>query len=204
MDGTRPAFYYDFSSPYAYLAASRVDDLLPVRPEWRPIAFGVIVRRLGKQPWSFKENRNRDFDEIARRAADRGIPEVRYPEGWPVETYSLASLRAALVASDDGEDRLRAVSRELFRTAFVDGRHLADLDAVLDAAERAGMDRARVRAAIETTEVKERLRAETDAALDRGVTGVPTVAVGDRLFWGDDRLEEAAEAAAGLATAAED
>ena len=66
------------------------------------------------------------------------------------------------------------------------------------------MDRGRVRAAIETTEVKERLRAQTDAALDRGVTGVPTVAVGDRLFWGDDRLEEAAEAAAGLATAAED
>ncbi len=192
MSDTSPIFYYDFSSPYAYLGACRVDDVLPRRPEWRPIAFGVIVRRIGKRPWSFNENRKTDFDEIARRAADRGLPEVRYPEGWPVETYSLAPLRAALVASDQGQDRLRAVSRELFRTAFVDGQHLADLDAVLDAVARAGMDRARVREAIETTEVKERLRAQTDAALERGVTGVPTVAAGDQLFWGDDRLEAAA------------
>src|SRR5436305_6184496 len=158
MSDGPPVFYYDFSSPYAYLAACRVDDVLPVRPEWRPIAFGVIVRRIGKQPWSFEEDRQANFDEIALRAAERGLPEVRYPDGWPVETYSLAPLRAALVASDEGRDRLRALSRELFRTAFVDGRHLADLDAVLDSVERAGMDRGRVRDAIESPEVKERLR----------------------------------------------
>jgi 2-hydroxychromene-2-carboxylate isomerase len=77
---------------------------------------------------------------------------------------------------------------------FVDGRHLADLEAVLDAVERAGMDRAAVREGIERPEVKERLRMQTDAALARGVTGVPTVAVGEELFWGDDRLEDAAAA----------
>jgi 2-hydroxychromene-2-carboxylate isomerase len=200
MSSPSPVFYYDLSSPYAYLGACRVDDVLPVRPEWRPIAFGVIVRRIGKQPWSFKKDRDSHFDEIARRAADRGLPAVRYPDGWPVETYSLAPLRAVLLAADQGQDRLRTVSHELFRTAFVDGQHLADLDAVLDAVDRAGMDRGRAREAIETTDVKERLRSQTDAALERGVTGVPTVAIGDRLFWGDDRLEEAAAA---LATAAD-
>jgi 2-hydroxychromene-2-carboxylate isomerase len=191
-----PIFYYDLSSPYAYVAACRVDDVLQVRPEWRPIAFGVIVRRIGKRPWSFKDDRQAHFDAIAQRAAERGLPDVRYPEGWPVETYSLVPLRAALVASDEGQDRLRALSRELFRTAFVDGQHLADVEAVLDASERAGMDRERLREAIETPTVKERLRALTDAALERGVTGVPTVAVGEKLFWGDDRLEEAAAALA--------
>lgn len=200
MSNSVPVFYYDFSSPYAYLGASRVDDVLPIRPEWRPIAFGVIVRRIGKQPWSFNEDRHADFDEIARRAAERGLPEVRYPDGWPVESYSLLPLRAAVVASEEGQDRLRAVTRELFRCVFVDGQHLADLDAVLDAVERAGMDRRRVGEAIESTEVKERLRAQTDAAIERGVTGVPTVTIGERLFWGDDRLEEAAAA---LTTAAE-
>ena len=194
MNDARPVFYYDFSSPYAYLGVWRVDEILPIRPEWRPIAFGVIVRRISKRPWSFNEDRNADFDELARRAAERGLPEVRYPEGWPVETYSLTPLRAAVVASEEGQDRLRAVTRELYRTAFVDGRHLADVEAVLDAAERAGMDRGRVGEAIKSTEVKERLRAQTDGALERGVTGVPTVAIGERLFWGDDRLEEAAEA----------
>jgi 2-hydroxychromene-2-carboxylate isomerase len=196
LNDTRPIFYYDFSSPYAYLAACRVDEVLLVRPEWRPIAFGVIVRRIGKHPWSFKEDRQADFEEIAARAAERGLPEVRYPEGWPVETYSLAPLRVGIVASEEGQDRLRAVTRELFRTAFVDGQHLADLDAVLGAAERAGMKAERVRQAIESTDVKERLRAQTDAALECGVTGVPTVAIGERLWWGDDRLREAAAALA--------
>jgi 2-hydroxychromene-2-carboxylate isomerase len=196
-----PIFYYDFSSPYGYLAAMRVDDVLPVRPEWRPIAFGVIVRRIGKRPWSFADDRQANFDAIARRAAQRGLSDVRYPDGWPVETYSLAPLRAALVASDDGQDRVRAASRELYRSAFVDGQHLADIETVLDAVERAGMDREAVRQAIETVEVKERLRAQTDAALERGVTGVPTIEIGEKLYWGDDRLEEAAAALGDPATA---
>jgi 2-hydroxychromene-2-carboxylate isomerase len=132
---------------------------------------------------------------MAERAAERGLPEIRYPEGWPVETYSLTPLRAALLASDQRE--LRAVSRELFNTMFVQGQHLADLDAVLDAAERAGMDRARVREGIQLEETKQRLREQTDEALARGVSGVPTVAVGEELFWGDDRLEDAAGALTG-------
>ena len=186
----RPVFYYDVSSPYAYLAAARVDEVLPVQPEWRPIAFGVTVQKLGKVPWSFKEDRQANFEEIAQRAAERGLPEVRYPEGWPVETYSLKPLRAALLASD--EQQLRAVSRELFKAMFVKGRHLADTEAVLDAAERAGMDRELVREGIELEETKQRLREQTDEALARGVTGVPTITVDGELFWGDERLEEAA------------
>jgi len=188
----QPVFYYDLSSPYSYLAAERVDDVLPVRPEWRPIAFGVIVQRVGKVPWSFAEDRSADFEEIARRASERGLPPVRYPEGWPVQTYSIVALRAAL-AVDDQDDR-RAVTRELYRTAFADGRHLADPETVLAEVERAGLDRAAIADAIGSPEIKERLRAQTDAALSRGVTGVPTVAVGEELFWGDDRLDAAAAA----------
>jgi 2-hydroxychromene-2-carboxylate isomerase len=191
---TQPVFYYDLSSPYAYLAASRIDDVLPVRPEWRPIAFGVIVRQLGKVPWSFAKDRDARFSEISARAAERGLPDVRYPDGWPVETYSLAPLRAALLAAD--QKQLRAVSLELLRTVFVEGRDLADLETVLDAAQRAGMERDAVSAGIERPEIKERLRAQTDEAIARGVTGIPTVAIGERLFWGDDRLEEAAAALA--------
>ncbi len=66
---------------------------------------------------------------------------------------------------------------------------------MLGAVARAGLHRDAVAEAIGSPEIKERLRAETDAALERGVTGVPTVAVGAQLFWGDDRLEDAAAAA---------
>jgi 2-hydroxychromene-2-carboxylate isomerase len=155
----------------------------------------VIVRQTGRVPWSLRPDRDADFDEIARRAAARGLPAVRYPEGWPVETYSIIALRAALFVSDQVERR--ALSRELFRTAFVDGRHLAEVDTVLQAATDAGIDAEAVRAGIERQEIKDALRAETDAAVGRGVTGVPTVAVGETLFWGDDRLEDAAAALAG-------
>ena len=187
-----PVFYFDLSSPYAYLAASRIDETLPVRPEWRPIAFGVIVRERGKVPWSFAEDRQKDFDEIAGRARARALPEVRYPEGWPAETYSLAPLRALLLAED--QDQLRAAALELYRTMFADGRHLADVETVLEAVARAGMDPEAVRERIGSDEVKQRLRANTDEALAARVEGVPTVAVGERLFWGDDRLEDAAAA----------
>jgi 2-hydroxychromene-2-carboxylate isomerase len=188
-----PVFYYDLSSPYAYLAASRVDEVLPVRPEWRPIAFGVIVERTGKVPWSFGENRA-NLEEIDRRAQERGLPPVRYPPGWPRQTYSLTPLRAALLAAD--QDQLRALTRELYRTAFAEGRALGDIKVVLEAAKRAGVEPDELREKIQGPEVKERLRAYTDDALARGITGVPTVAVGERLFWGDDRLEDAAAALA--------
>jgi 2-hydroxychromene-2-carboxylate isomerase len=187
-----PIFYYDLSSPYSYLASVRVDDVLPVRPEWRPIAFGVIVQQIGKVPWSFAEDRSADFEEIARRASETGLPPVVYPEGWPVKTYSIAALRAALAVED--QDERRALTLELYRTAFAEGRHLADADTVLGAAERAGLDRERIATAIASSEIKELLRTETDAAIARGVTGVPTVAIGERLFWGDDRLLDAASA----------
>ena len=193
---SEPLFYFDVSSPYAYLAASRVDDVLPIEPSWLPIAFGVIINKVGKVPWSLKDGRQADFDEIARRAAERGLPEVRYPDGWPADTYSLAPLRALVLAADEGQELVRALARDLYRTMFVEGQHLADVEAVLDAAKRAGMDRAAVREGMGRDDVKDRLRAATDDALARGVTGVPTIAVGDQLFWGDDRLEDAAAATA--------
>ena len=187
-----PVFYYDFNSPYAYLAACRIDELFPVAPEWRPIAFGVIVKRIGKVPWSFAADLTAGFEAIEQRAAARRLPPVRYPAGWPVKTYSLIPLRAAILAADEG--LVRELSHELFRIQFAEGRHLADEEVVLAAAERVGMDSDRARAGLGGAEVKERLREATDTALARGVTGVPTVAVGERLFWGDDRLEEAAAA----------
>ncbi len=188
-----PAFYYDFSSPYAYLAAHRVDDLLPVRPAWEPIAFGALIRQIGKVPWSLQPGpeRERRLRDCERRTAALGLP-LRWPDGWPDGNYSILVLRAALVAAE--HDRLREFSRAAFRRGLGEGGDLRDLDTVLACARDAGVDPEIVAAGVERPEIKARLRAATDAALARGVTGVPTVAVGDELFWGDDRLEDAAAA----------
>ena len=189
-------FFYDFNSPYAYLSAERIDALMPVPVVWRPIAFGVIIRRVGKVPWSLS-----DPDTVASgrrdceaRAVERGLPPLRWADGWPAETYSLTVLRAALVAERAG--RLVAFSHAALRQNFVHGRGLNDLDVVLDAAREAGVDAADVRAGVQDPEVKAELTARTDAALADGITGIPTVVLpGGERFWGDDRLDEAAAAA---------
>jgi 2-hydroxychromene-2-carboxylate isomerase len=190
----QPIFYYDFSSPYAYLASARIDSLLP-EALWRPIVFGVLLREIGKVPWSLRQGRKAGMRAVEQRAADRGLPPVRWPEGWPADSYSVMPLRAALVAEDEG--RLREFSHAAYGLTFAEGRRLDELDAVLDAAAAAGLDRESVRAGMDSAPIKARLRSNTSDALDRGVTGIPTVAVGEQLFWGDDRLEDAVAASGG-------
>jgi 2-hydroxychromene-2-carboxylate isomerase len=191
----RPVFYYDFNSPYAWLAAERVNSTLPVPPVWQPISFGHILKASGREPWSFDERTRREgVAEIERRAAERGLPAPRWVEGWPRATYSLLPLRAAIFAQQAG----RAVSFSLaaFRQFFAAGRTLAELDNVLIAAAASELHPRAVTKGIESKSVKDALRAATDEAIALGVAGVPTVRIGDRLFWGDDKLEEAAAALA--------
>jgi 2-hydroxychromene-2-carboxylate isomerase len=187
-----PVFFFDYSSPHAYLAAMRIDDVLP-GATWRPIAFGALIRQIGKVPWSLRPGREAGMREIEERAAERGLPPVRWPDGWPDRSYSLLPLRAGLVAEAHG--RLREFSAEAYRLMFVEGRKLTEPAPVLEAAAAAGLNRDAVAVRLENPDIKAQLRRYTDDAVARGVTGVPTVAVGGALFWGDDLLEAAAGAA---------
>jgi 2-hydroxychromene-2-carboxylate isomerase len=209
----QPAFYYDLSSPYSYLAAERVNQLFAEAsaepPEWKPISFGFLLQAVGRVPWSLQLGKERDMAEIESRAAERGLPPVRWPEFWHEEpgddptkapvarNYSLAAARAATFAKQSG--RAVAFSLAAFRQAFAGGRDLSDVDNILLAAAACELHPKAVLKGIETQSVKEALKAATGEAIGRGVTGIPTVAVGEQLFWGDDRLEEAAEAAAAIA-----
>jgi 2-hydroxychromene-2-carboxylate isomerase len=190
--GGRPVFYYDLGSPYAYLAAERIHGVLPEVPLWQPILLGGIWKVTGGRSWATTERRGEGMAEVERRAGEYGLQPVRWPEGWPNNT--LKAMRAAVFAQQTG--RTVAFSLAAFRQAFAGGRDLSDVDNVLIAAAACELHPNAVLKGIESQSVKDRLRAATQEAIDRGVTGVPTVAVGDRLFWGDDRLEEAAEAIA--------
>jgi 2-hydroxychromene-2-carboxylate isomerase len=186
----RAVFYYDLSSPYSWLAAERINAMLPEPPVWQPISFGFLIREIGKTPWSMSEGREEGIAEVERRAAERGLPRLRWPEGWPVETYSLPALRAAVFAAEVG--KVVAFSLAAFRQQFNAGRGLNEIDNVLLAAAACELHPNAVLKAIERQSIKDRLRDATEEAIERGVTGVPTVAADGHLFWGDDRLEEAA------------
>jgi len=194
----RAIFFYDFSSPYSYLAAERISGVFAEagaeQPEWLPISFGHVLQSTGRRPWSFEDDKETDLTEIQRRADERGLPKVLYPEGWPIESYSLLPARAATYAKESG--RVVSFSLAAFRQHFAAGRPLNDPDNVVLAAAACELHPKAVLKGIETKSVKEKLKQATADAIERGVEGIPTVAVGDVLFWGDDRLEEAAAAVA--------
>jgi 2-hydroxychromene-2-carboxylate isomerase len=196
---TRTTFYYDFNSPYSYLAAERISGLFAEagleQPEWQPISFGHVLKATGRRPWSLPPEGPdpEHLEEIQRRAIERGLPKVVYPKGWPVENYSLNPTRAAIYAKESG--RVVSFSLACFRQVFAAGRDMNDVDNVLIAAAACELHPNAVLKGIETRSVKDKLRAATDQAIARGLVGIPTVAVDDRLFWGDDRLQEAVEAA---------
>jgi 2-hydroxychromene-2-carboxylate isomerase len=195
----RATFYYDFSSPYSYLTSERISGLFAEagieQPEWQPISFGHLLQTTGRRPWSLPPDGPdpEHLAEIQRRAAERGLPEIVYPSGWPVDNYSLNPTRAAIYAKESG--RVVSFSLACFRQVFAAGRDMSDVDNVLVAAAACELHPKAVLKGIETKSVKDKLRGATGEALERGVEGIPTVAVGDRLFWGDDRLEEAVVAA---------
>jgi 2-hydroxychromene-2-carboxylate isomerase len=185
---TAPALYYDLGSPYAYLATERAERVLGVAPDLQPVLLGAIFAARGHGSWSQTPGRAAGIAEIERRAAAYGLPPVRWPPGWPPNT--MAAMRAAVWAAREG--RGDAFARTAFRRAFAAGDDLGDVAVLADIAAEAGLDAAALEAAIADPAVKADLRARTDAALALGVRGVPTLVVGDRLLYGDDRLDEAA------------
>jgi len=188
----RTRFYFDLGSPYAYLAAERLAQALPEPVVWQPLLLGGLFKLNGRGSWARGAERGREdgMAEIERRARSYGLPPVRWPDPWPGD-YLLA-MRAATFAFAAG--RGREFVLQAFRDAFQRGRDLAIPANVLDAAEQAGLDRAEVAAAVQDPQIKQALREATNAAHELGVIGVPTVAVKGELFWGDDRLKDAAVA----------
>jgi 2-hydroxychromene-2-carboxylate isomerase len=192
----RPVFYFDLGSPYAYLAAERVNAVFVEAgaepPEWQPVLLGGLFKRFGRDSWANGPGRDEGLRECERRAEAYGLPPIRWPEPFPGN--SLVAMRAATFAKEIG--RTVAFSLAAFRQAFAAGRDLSEVDNVLLAAAATEMHPRALLAAIERDAIKLRLREATDRAGDLGVQGVPSVIVRGAVFWGDDRLEEAAAAAA--------
>lgn len=191
-----PEFFFDLGSPYAWLSAERIDglfeeaDLEP--PAWRPVLLGGLFQRFDRGSWAKTERREAGISEIERRAREYGLPEPIWPDPWP-DSY-LFAMRVATFAESEG--LLKQFALTSFRDAFTRGIDQAIPEHVLNAAETAGLDRTACEAAVADPEVKDRLKTATARAGDLGVTGIPSVVVGETVFWGDDRLAEAISAAA--------
>jgi 2-hydroxychromene-2-carboxylate isomerase len=181
-------FYFDLGSPYSYHAAERINALFDEPPEWQPILLGGLFKIHGRDSWANGPGREEGMREVERRAAEYGLPPIRWPDPWPGNT--LVAMRAATFAKQIG--KVVSFSLAGFRQAFAAGRDLSVPDNVMLAAAACELHPKALTKAVESRSVKDALRAATEEAAARGVVGVPSVVVGDRVVWGDDRLPEAA------------
>jgi 2-hydroxychromene-2-carboxylate isomerase len=182
-------FYFDVGSPYAYLAAERIESILQGDVTWRALLLGGVFRSTGRDSWAHTARREAGMAEVQRRAAKRGLPSITWPDFWPND--GLLAMRAAVAAETLGRGADFAL--EAMRVQFRDGEPLSDPRAVSRAATDAGLDAEQVLQLATEQAIKERLRSQTEQALLLGVEGVPSIVCSDRaVFWGDDQLERAA------------
>jgi 2-hydroxychromene-2-carboxylate isomerase len=184
----RPAsFYFDLSSPTAYLAAERVLQVLPRPAEWRP----VLARALpGGDPLeAFRCAQEADVfrAEIARRAGELQLLPLRWPQPFPFD--SALAMHVATYAKSIG--RAVAFAQAAFRQAYAAGRSLEGVDNVLIAAAACEMHPDAVLTASKLRAVARELARCTAGAAEAGVLEVPAVTVGERVFLGERALEEA-------------
>jgi 2-hydroxychromene-2-carboxylate isomerase len=189
MPAAQPQFFFGAMSPYSWLAAERIERLLP-GARWRGVLAGALFKANDRVSWGLTERRSAGIADCEARAVGHGLGPIHWPEPWP--TSDLLIARALTFADTHG--LLKQLALGAMRLAFLDGADLGDLDAVLEAGRRAGIESAELEVALKDLAIKDALRDLTDEALTLGVFGVPTVAIGSELFWGDDRLEEAAAA----------
>lgn len=193
MDAPTPVeFWFEFASTYSYPAAMRIEAAAAsagVPLVWRPFLLGPIFKAQGwnDSPFNIYEAKGRYmWRDLARICARQGIG-LRAPTRFPRNGL----LAARVAAYGDGAPWLPAFVRAVYTANFAEDREIAEPAVIADILRDVGLDPASTLAAAQEAPVKDRLRAWTDDAIAHGVFGAPAFLVGDELFWGNDRLEDA-------------
>ena len=188
----RLEFYFDCSSPWTYLAFHAIQPLAReagAEIVWKPILVGGVFNTVNRTVYDSRANPNPlkqayMLKDLAAWASLYGLRIVFPPDVFPVN--SVKCMRGAFVALDEG--KLVPFATAAFEAYWGDNRNIARENVLADIASRAGLERQRFFAAIETDACKARLRANTDELLARGRLGSPTMSVGSAMFFGNDRL----------------
>jgi len=184
-------FYFEFASPYAYLASLRIDDIAARHGRevrWLPIMLGAALKRNGTGP-NVQQPLKGPYllHDIPRSARLQQVP-LRLPPMLPMN--SLAASRAFWWLEADDPGLAKRLAGAVFAAHWGQGRDMATPDQVAEAAGPLGIAREALLAAVEDPDIKEKLRAETERSIERGVFGSPFVFVDGEPFWGNDRLDE--------------
>jgi 2-hydroxychromene-2-carboxylate isomerase len=190
--------WFEFASTYSYPGVSRVGGLARaagVPLLWRPFLLGPIFVAQGwnDSPFNVYPVKGRYmWRDLERLCAKHGLP-FRHPSRFP--RSGLLAARVACLAADEGWCEDLAVG--VYRANFAEDREISDPEVVAGIVDGLGHPGAELVARAGASETKDRLRRQTERAVELGIFGAPTFVVGDELFWGNDRLEDALAWAAG-------
>ena len=184
-------FYFDFSSPYGYLAAECIDDIAARHGRgvaWRPYLMGVAMKVTGSSPLVNRPLMGAYSRHDMERSARRLKVPLRFPEPFPIAT--IAACRAVYWMERAGAEEARSLARALYRAYFADGRNISEAGVVADVASESGVDRDALLVGIQEPAIKDRLKEVTNGAVERGIFGSPFFMVDGEPFWGHDRMDE--------------
>lgn len=179
-------FYFDFISPYAYLASTKIEAIAARyqrRVRWHPFRLGItVVKVMGLRPLMQTPLKSEYITADIRRLAQvLDVPLKR--NGGLDDPLPPARLFYALP-----EEQAAPLAKTLLHAGWAEGRDISDEAVLIELGESCGIGAGAVRAALADQATRQRLNDATSAAMERGVFGSPTFAVGDQLFWGVDRL----------------
>lgn len=179
-------FYFDFISPYAYLASTKIEAIAARyqrRVRWHPFRLGItVVKVMGLRPLMQTPLKSEYItSDVGRLAQVLDVPLKR--NGGLDDPLPPARLFYALP-----EEQAAPLAKTLLHAGWAEGRDISDEAVLIELGESCGIGAGAVRAALADQATRQRLNDATSAAMARGVFGSPTFAVGDQLFWGVDRL----------------
>ena len=182
-------FYFEFSSPYGYIAAQLAEDFEKRvgRPmKWRPILLGPIFKVTGQSPLTEiplkGDYAKRDFLRTARM---HNVP-YQQPSKFPIGT--VAAARAFYWLDDRDPLKARELAKALYKAYFAEDVDIGPAATVVEIAKSIGVDGAALAAALEDQAVKDRVKKEVDGAIAAGVFGSPFFIIDGEPFWGVDRM----------------
>jgi len=184
-------FYFDYSSPYGYIAALKIDDLAARYGRsviWKPILLGSVFKVTGGKPLPTLPLKG-DYSkiDIARSARFHNLP-YKFPSKFPIAGQ--APSRAFYWVNERDPILARKLARTLYQAYFVDDRDISSPEITAEVAASLGLQRDDVLAALGSEAVKEKLKSEVDAAIARGVFGSPYFVIDGEPFWGVDRFDQ--------------
>lgn len=182
-------FYFDFSSPYAYLASTQIEDLatdLGRIVNWYPILLGPMFKAMDSVPLvSIPLKGDYARHDFARSAQLFGI-DYAHPQEFPIAT--VAAARCTWFLQDQGMALASKFAREVFAAYFARGLDIRDTTVLADIADGIGADSQAMLAGIQTDAIKDKLKNAVTQAMERGVFGSPFIFIDNEGFWGFDRL----------------